>query len=140
MDTPIYLITKRLASNLVNASSEGDTARYWTHYHALEELCLSNEKNEYNHPFQWETLADFTTDSNASLPLYEKAFTLAEKLQLNEYMASIKLASAERYRDLGTHKLAYSTAKSANDYAIKTNDLVLRKEISSFLLQENISH
>lgn len=140
MDTTIYLVTKRLARNLVNASSKGDTASYWMHYHALEDLCFSNEEKEYNHPFQWETLADFTTDSNASLPLYEKAFMLAKKLQLNEYMASIKLAAAERYRELGTHSLAYSNAKAANDYAIKTNDLELRKEISSFLLQENISH
>jgi len=139
MDTTIYLITKRLARNLVHASSEGDTAGYWTHYHALEQLCFSHENKECNHPFQWETLADFTTDDNASLPIYEKAFMLAKEMQLNEYMASIKLAAAERYRDLGTHKLAYSNAKAANDYAVKTNDLALRKEISSFLLQENLS-
>ena len=136
MDSDIYDKARDLACSLVNASGAEDTKEYWRLYHELEELCTSNENSGRNHPFQWETLADFTTDDVASIRIYEKAFTLAKKLELEEYMSSVKLALAERYRGLNLSELAYSSAEEANEYAKSSSDLELRKEISEFLLNE----
>ena len=130
---------KDLACSIVNASSEGNTKDYWNSYQELNDLCSDNENGGLNHPFQWETLADFTTDDAASISLYEKAFALAEDMQLNDYMSSIKFALAERYLELGLESLVYSSARQANEHAAKIDDLELRKEISEFLLNEQSS-
>ncbi|MEW5248292.1 hypothetical protein [Microbulbifer discodermiae] len=121
---------------MVDASTAGNAKEYWSLYHELETLCKDNEIGERNHPFQWEALADFTTDDGASIEIYEKAFDLAENLRLRDYMASIKFALAERYCCLNLSDLAYSCAEAANEYAKKSSDLDLRKEISEFLLNQ----
>ncbi|WP_226649505.1 hypothetical protein [Microbulbifer variabilis] len=136
MDSEIYERAKDLACSLVNASGAGDTKEYWSLHHELEALCRDNEVGERNHPFQWEALADFTTDDGASIEIYEKAFALAENMGLSDYMASIKFALAERYRSLNLAELAHSCAEAANEYAKNSCDLELRKEISEFLLDE----
>ncbi|MBL4796650.1 MAG: tetratricopeptide repeat protein [Oleispira sp.] len=137
MDIDIYNEVHQIVCDLVNASAIDDTKAYWKLYHALEVICESNDSTKRDHPFQWETLADFTTDDSASLSLYGKAFNLAKALSLNEYMASIQLALAERYVELGMHDKAYLCANAANEYAVKTEDLDLRKSISEFLLSGN---
>jgi hypothetical protein len=136
MNSDIYEKVKDLACSLVNASGSGDTKEYWNTYQELSSLCDEYEGGALNHPFQWETLADFTTDDAASVELYEKAFALAEELKLSNYMSSIKLAVAERYLELGLESMAFASARKANEYAIKLDDLELRKEISEFLLNE----
>ena len=137
MNSEIYENVKDLACDLVNASGVGDTVEHWRLYQELEKICTVNEGSIRDHPFQWETLADFTNDDSASILIYEKAFELAKKSDLSEYMASIKLAQAERYSSIGISDLAYSVAKEANEYAKTGNDLELRKEISEFLLSES---
>lgn len=137
MDSDIYNEVHRIVCDLVNASAIDDTKTYWKLYHVLEVICESNDSTERDHPFQWETLADFTTDGNTSLTIYGKAFDLAKALNLNEYMASIQLALAERYVELGMHEKAYSFANTANEYAVKTKDFDLRKSVREFLLSDN---
>ena len=136
INSTIYEKAQDLACNLVNASGSGDTKAYLAIYHELEDLCVSNEASDKNHPFQWETLGDFTTDDAASVLIYEKAFKYSSDLSAYEYMASIKLALAERYCSLGLTDIARSNAVEANDYAIKTDDLDMHQEISEFLLNE----
>ena len=60
---------------------------------------------------------------------------IAETQGLLEYMASIQLAIAERYKVLCNDNLSYEYAKSANENAIGLDDFELRKEISEFLLE-----
>ncbi|OUR92028.1 hypothetical protein A9Q81_17260 [Gammaproteobacteria bacterium 42_54_T18] len=136
INSTIYEKAQDLACNLVNASASGDTKAYCATYQELEALCVSNESSDKNHPFQWETLGDFTKDNAASVLIYEKAFKYSSDLNVYEYMASIKLALAERYCSLGLTDIARSNAVEANEYAIKTDDLELRQEISEFLLNE----
>ena len=136
INSTIYEKAQELACNLVNASAAGDIKAYWSTYQELDALCVSNESSDKNHPFQWETLGDFPKDDAASVLIYDKAFIYSIYLGVYEYMASIKLALAERYCSLGLTDIARSNAVEANDYAIKTDDLELRQEISEFLLNE----
>lgn len=136
MNPGIYDKAHQLACDLVNASEVNDTQAFWNLYNELDQLCCLNENGDSNHPFQWETLADFTTDNAASILIYEKAFGVAEVLELHEYMASIRFAIAERLHELKLFEQAYSSAKCADEYARVTDDVELRKEISGFLLNE----
>ena len=138
MNQDIYEQVKDLAVEIVNVSAIENTKEYWVLYQELEKVCLENEIGENNHPFQWEALGDFTTDNNAALNIYKKAIGLAEELNLNEYVASIKLAMAERYVELESYEEALETACQANKIAKKLSDLELRNEISEFLLNESI--
>lgn len=137
MNTDIYDKVRALAVELINASSVDDTKSRWRLYNELSQLCMEFESGESDHPFQWEALADFTLDDAASIGIYEKAFVLAKDKQLVEYMGSIKFALAVRYSELHLSEQAYESAKEANEYVKSTNDMVLRQEISQFLLDES---
>ncbi len=134
INSEVYEVVMQIATDLVNATFINNTKAIWSLHHELEEICLRNENRENNHPFQWETLGDFTINNKAALNIYEKALVYAEQLELVDYITSIRFAMAERYYDLGCLKEAYINAKQANDFAKNTNDLELRKEISDFLL------
>jgi SAM-dependent MidA family methyltransferase len=105
-------------------------------YNQIKDVCETHEDTILDHPFQWETLADFTleNDHNA-LKIYFKALKLATKANLTEYVASINLAIAERYMELEDFNKAWSFANSANQAAESSNDLALKQEISEILLE-----
>lgn len=126
-----------LATGLMNASEASDTRTYWQLYRELEMYCKAETARD--HPFLWETLADFTTDDQASIALYAKALESAQRLGATEYEASILLALAERYRDIGDKALAYRHAVEANEKAKALDDLELRRSISEFLLKQSNS-
>jgi hypothetical protein len=128
-----------LSIDIVDASGVGDTKAEWNAYQKLLSLCEKNESGDLNHPFQWEALADFTSDSSASIAIYNKALIYAEQLMLIDYIASIKLAIAEVHLEAGNHDQAINMARDANESAKLTTDLELRKEISEFLLQSTKS-
>ncbi len=134
MTTPaLYNDVHQLTLDIVNA--EANTRSQWAYYEILRKLCEKHEGSSCDHPFQWETLADFTTDDEVSLGLYEKALRKAEKLELNEYSASIRLAMAERYFELGINAKALSSVSEADAVARTTGNLDLRREISEFMLR-----
>ncbi len=134
METPpFYDEVHELALSLVN--SQDQTKSYWQLYEKLREVCENHAGSKSNHPFQWETLADFTIDNLAALEIYAKALEIAENLDLKQYSASIQLAMAERYLQLGNVEHAFKFASSANETAKSTNDLDLRREISELLLE-----
>ncbi len=137
MEYAIYEKVLEICCELVNASENDDTKRFWKVYQYLHSICINNEGLKSDHPLQWEALADFTADDIVSIPIYEKALNIAEKLQLKEYMASINFAIAERYSDLGNKDSSIRYANIANDIAAKTNDLDLRTAISELLLDEH---
>lgn len=136
MNSDIYDKVKELAFELVNASWREDTPAYWDYYQQLEKVCIENRTGKNEHPFQWETLGDFTNDSIQALKIYENARKIAHRQNLREYSASISLAMAEQYLKLGDKEMAFNTANQANNFAKTLDDLELRKEISEFLLNE----
>lgn len=131
----IYERVFGFATDLMNASEAGDTKTYWQLYNEFEAYCEAETARD--HPFLWETLADFTTDDQASLALYIKALASAQRLGTTEYEASILFALAERHNDIGNKALAYRYAQEANEKAKALNDLALRRSISEFLLRES---
>ncbi len=134
MDAAVYETVRDIAVELVNSFERDDTKAYWQLYHELERICTGNENSNKDHPFQWETLGDFTTDNEAALLVYKKALDLAQDRDLKEYSASVLLAIAERLRDLENMVEADLAASKANDFAKQTDDLELRKEVSEFIL------
>src|SRR5687767_9180942 len=106
METPpFYDEVHELALSLVN--SQGQTNSYWRIYEKLRVLCENHAGSKSDHPFQWETLADFTLDDLAALEIYAKALEIAKALRLEEYSASVQLAMAERYLQLENAEYAF---------------------------------
>jgi tetratricopeptide (TPR) repeat protein len=136
MDSTIYSKVKDIAIDLANTSAIGDKRSHWEHYQKLLKICQENEKGIKDHPFQWESLADFTNDPEKALEIYEKALVLAESQELLEYSASVNFAMAEKYRELGIDSKAFKKAQLANELAKDLDDFDLRKDISGFLLNE----
>jgi hypothetical protein len=134
METPpLYDEVLLLASTLVD--SQGKAEQCWSVYEELRKVCECNSGSKNDHPFQWETLADFTLNDVEALNIYATALQLAEALQLTEYSASIQLAMTERYLQLNEQEHAFTFANAANESAKNTTDLELRKQISEVLLQ-----
>lgn len=135
MKPELYDEVHEIALDIVNASSYSDKKTQWGAYQRLSRLCEENEWLEGNHPFQWETLADFTTDRYLALGIYSKALNYALSEELPEYVGSICLAMAECQKELGNIAEASQMATKANEAAALTKDLELRRNISEFLLQ-----
>jgi hypothetical protein len=107
-------------------------------YNQIKDVCETHESTVLDHPFQWETLGDFTLENDhEALLIYFKALNLAKKANLNEYIASINLAIAERYIELEYFNKAWTFANSANEAAESSNDLALKQEISEILLESS---
>ncbi len=123
-----------LALDIVNASAVEDKISGWATYTKLKELCEKYEATELNHPFQWESLGDFTAANDQAISIYRKALIIAEVLGEVEYVASINFALAERYFEMKELEQAYSFSLHANEAAKSSEDSELRKEISELLL------
>jgi len=117
-----------LATGMAEAQ---DVRTYWQLYNELE--CYCEAQAERDHPFLWETLADFTLDDQAALALYLKALSKAQLLGSADYEASVLLSLAERHKDIGNAELAYRYALEANAKAKLLENLALRRNISEFL-------
>ena len=132
----IYATVLNLANKLTDARETGNTKHFWKHYNELAKFCAAQEAQGVSHPFLWETLADYTDDDSASLPLYAKALEAAQNPSCAEYRSSILFALAERHQAKGNSDQAYKYALAANDAAKNLDDLDLRRAISDFLLNE----
>lgn len=121
--------------DIVNASAVDDQRAQWAAYRRLAELCEASERAGSRHPFQWETLGDFTADRALALGFYEKALGYAREARLEDYIASICLAMAEALLDIGEVARARSAAWEAHESASRIADLELRRSISELLLR-----
>jgi hypothetical protein len=118
-------------------ANEDQPERYWTNYNALSDYCEEQSAAGYDHPFLWESLADFTIDDRAAIPLYLRALrATTNDEEARPYCASIKFALAERHKNLGMNDRAREYAIAADDEAKHLEDLDLRRRISRFLLSE----
>jgi hypothetical protein len=132
----IYDSVFDLATKLASSRESGDTKAFWAHYNELSQYCEAQRAAGGDHPFLWETLADFTDDDRAAIDLYKSALAEAREPDAGAYRASIQLALAERYRAMGNADLAYKYASEANEEAKASGDLELRRTISEFLLEK----
>lgn len=116
-------------------ANEERPEKYWSTYNALRNYCDLQSRDGYDHPFLWETLADFTTDDSVSIPLYLKALSKASGDDAREYRVSIRFALAERYKNKGDIALAREYVIAADDEARYIDNLELRRSIGKFLLE-----
>jgi len=130
-------VHERVLGLTIDMVNSDDTRANWSLYGELRDYCDSVAAAGRDHPFLWETLADFTTDDRTSINIYLRALTLATAVSATEYEASICLALAERHSNLGEVSLAYDYATQANELAMQTDDLDLRRDISQFLLDHS---
>ncbi|WNC68610.1 hypothetical protein RI845_00335 [Thalassotalea nanhaiensis] len=105
-------------------------------YNKILKICETHEGTLLDHPFQWETLGDFTLEDNLkALSFYFKALKLANNAGLTEYIASINLAIAEQYLELGDFNKSWKFGVAANEAVKSSVDLSLKQEISETLLE-----
>ena len=76
-------------------------------YGELKEYVESLVSGGFEHPFLWETLGDFTIDDTIAVEIYLHAFSVAMGLEETDYQASICMALAERYMNMGDSSIAY---------------------------------
>ena len=131
--SPMYETVASLARSMFEASEAGQTAVYWRCYNALLAYCEEQEAQGVRHPFPWETLADFTRDDLAAVPLYLHALKQAESA--DTYRASILLELARRYLGCGKHEDAWSCASAADSCAAALDDAALRRDIDRLRLE-----
>ena len=123
-----------LAAALVHASERADTRAKWRLYGELRDYCEAEAAAGREHPFLWETLADFTTGDRVAIGFYRRALAVAEQMGASEYQASIRLELAQRHLELDEHAIACANALAADEQARELDDLDLRRAISQFLL------
>ncbi len=128
----IYFRILDIATNLVNSSESLDMRSNKSQYEELRELCEAETASGRAHPFLFETLADFTGNHQIAISLYRKGLEISSGPEASAYRASIQLAMAERFKDMGEAQLAYNYAQRANEEAKTLDDLELRKEIGEF--------
>jgi hypothetical protein len=133
----MYQRVFELSTSLMNASEAEEMKSYWRLYEDLRVYCEAEANSGRDHPFLWETLADFTNDDQAAVRLYLKALEQATQSKATEYEASIGLALAGRYKSMGDAPRAFKYASEANESAKGLDDLDLRRQISQFLLNES---
>ncbi len=133
MNAEIYNHVEAIVIALLKASDEDDSISYWNQYERLEKVCAEAKHSVDDHPYQWETLADFTVDDKVALKIYERAFTLAEKESLNDYLATLSYAMAERHNELENFDKALQCAKSAQMLASLLDDEELQHDIRDLL-------
>ena len=115
-------------------AKEDKPEKYSANYNALRDYCEAQSLDGYDHPFLWETLADFTIDDSAAIPIYLRALSRASGDEARAYRVSIRFALAQRHRNKGEMDLAREYAIAADDEARETDDLELRRRIGKFLL------
>ncbi len=134
MNTKLYKKVHTQAIELLKAADAENDEMFQKLYEELRQLCVDNETvDRMNHPVQWETLADFTEDSDQAQLYYQKALTSAKEVQANDYLASIYYALAQIQCELNNSKEAVELAVLANKHAAKIADKELKAEVKALL-------
>ncbi len=135
--TDIHARVVALTDAILDACEDPENDTATALYAQLHAYCDAVAAAGRDHPFLWETLADFTADDRTAIAHYNRALALASAAQASSYEASIGLALAERYSNLGDVAAARQHALQADAVAQHSDDLPLRKAISQFLLDHS---
>ncbi|GHE84731.1 hypothetical protein [Thalassotalea profundi] len=132
MKAPLFDDIISLSQNIANASAnENDNARE-LNYKALIKLCANNENTPKDHPLQWEALADFTLDSEQAIDIYQKGLDCAQRLALNNSIASIYLSMAMRYQEMEDVEKAKSYSQMSLELVEQVSNEDLKNDIIEF--------
>ena len=101
IDPALYESANELAEALMTAAERDQHNKYFDLYAELEALCAKAKGADKVHPYLLETLGDFTLEDEDAIDLYEEALDLCDSLELPECRASIQLAIADRYLEMG---------------------------------------
>ncbi|MEH6550762.1 MAG: tetratricopeptide repeat protein [Pseudomonadales bacterium] len=132
-NTQVYKTVHGLAEEMMRASYRQEDEKFSTLYEQLNALCIEHERTDKNHPVQWETLADFTEDSDQALAHYKKALRLAKTIDNREYVASICYAMAVLLKEVNKLPEALALAEQAAEAAQQISDDDLKEEIKTLL-------
>jgi hypothetical protein len=134
MNTKLYKRVHTLAETMVDAVAHSNQAVFDRCYDELKQLCVEHEFiDRKNHPVQWETLADFTEDSDLAQHYYGKALGFAEEIENQDFIASINYASAVLSIEEGQSELALPKIQAADIAAAQTGDSELQREVKKLL-------
>lgn len=140
INTKIHKAVYELAEKLMRAAHKDDRESFEALYGELEAICIDNEYTEKDHPEQWETLADFTEESDEALALYQKALALYQKAldkavakSLDDYIASIGYSMASLWVELEDEEAALVALRKAKASAGGIEDNDLKREIDELL-------
>lgn len=139
MNTKIYKQVRELAEQLMNAAQKQQDEEFDGLYQTLKSICEENEGGESNHPVQWETLADFTSDYEEALVIYEKALGLAKEINERQFISSIYFSMASLQGELAKTEQALELLAQAEDSAQGSSDKQLIadiKDLKAFLLED----
>ena len=133
MNSKLYKEVHSLATQLLAAAEKEDGDAFAQGYEQLKALCFDNEEEEKNHPVQWETLGDFSEDSDEAMLYYKKALGFADEIQAKDYMTSISYAMALLQQEVGDNEQALALAHQAAEYAEKISDAELQQEVADLI-------
>jgi hypothetical protein len=133
MNTKIYKQVHKLATDLLTAAQKENVGVFTALYEQLKAICYEHENSEKNHPVQWETLADFTEESDDALRYYQIALSCAEKIASHDFIASINYAMAVIYEALDQPEDTLKHVKDAAKSSPKIQDSNLQEEIKALL-------
>ena len=133
MNTKIYKAVHGLAEKLLAAANKKNQEKFDALYAELKAICEDNEDTHKDHPVQWETLADFTSDYEEALAIYSKALVKAVAINSKDFMSSIPFAMATLQAELGLVDAAIENLKNAQASAERIEDEDLKVEISKLL-------
>lgn len=133
INTKIHKAVYELAEKLMRAAHKDDRESFEALYGELEAICIDNEYTEKDHPEQWETLADFTEESDEALALYQKALDKAVAKSLDDYIASIGYSMASLWVELEDEDAALVALRKAKASAGGIEDNDLKREIDELL-------
>jgi len=135
LNTKLYKAVYQLAEKLIKAANKNDEPAFNTYYAELNDICTINENTEKDHPVQWETLADFTDDTDAAITLYEKALGKAIEANAKDYIASIYYSMAQLKLECNQTAGAIENLQAAKVSANKIEDKELKGQIEELLEQ-----
>ena len=100
-------------------TNEPSTKVYWEAHNKLRVICETHKNSALDHPFQWETLADFTVDSEVQLAVYLKALELAQKYNLLSYVVSVATELSGLYLEQNDNDHVMNYSKIAKAAALQ---------------------
>ncbi|WP_447556053.1 tetratricopeptide repeat protein [Vreelandella sp. EE22] len=133
INTKIYKSVYELAEKLMKAAHKDDRETFDALYAELEAICIDNEYTDKDHPEQWETLADFTEESDEALVIYQKALDKALAKPSNDHIASIGFSMATLLVELDQTDEAIKHLRQAKTSAQRIEDNELKAEIDELL-------
>lgn len=135
INTKIYKAVYTLAEELLEADRIGDQAAFDKLYTELQTLCIDNENTDKDHPEQWETLADFTSELEEALVKYQKALEKATAINSKDHLSSIAFSMAVLQLEMGDKEAAITSLQNAKVSANKIEDREFKLEIDALLAE-----